>query len=588
MRCGRRIRRCLNQSRHLATQILLEHVAAGIEIAYPFPGTPAVVLRIEGAVPRLTLRIESDDPAPVALNTLQHVRVSSISTEETQFLTVAVSGSELVLDGHAMLCAIADRVQLEHRRPGEAIVETVTQWRSVLAARSRMSNEGEIGLFGELLALESLHAAIGSAAVDAWRGTENEEHDFGLNEIDVEIKTTAGERRTHWISGVRQLLPSVDRPLALVSVQVTRGGMTGRTLAELVDALRSAVDDVTQFDAKLARIGWEDAAADLYIERWALRSHPAAFEISGDFPRLTPALLSTLPVDDESLVDVRYRIDLDGRPADARHIANAPAHPRENEVIRAEHMSAGPTIGDVILVSLDAMKNTGPMPLLKRIGLEAEMHGVALKSPAEALAAVLDEADGDSRLHGRLRQELAFWDAADAAAWTNGTTPKTADRRESIYDALQLPEYMRTGWTELFPIATAGGDVVISTEFEPWYAASLSSRTPFYWQHYEDYLIARGWHPDAIAALGQATTRVVERLADPEREAAYQSKGLVVGYVQSGKTANFTGVIAKAIDAGYRLIIVLTGTTDLLRAQTQRRLDKELVGQENILRGVEP
>ena len=40
---------------------------------------------------------------------------------------------------------------------------------------------------------------------------------------------------------------------------------------------------------------------------------------------------------------------------------------------------------------------------------------------------------------------------------------------------------------------------------------------------------------------------------------AYQAKGLVVGYVQSGKTANFTGVIAKAIDAGYRLIIVLTG-----------------------------
>ena len=63
-------------------------------------------------------------------------------------------------------------------------------------------------------------------------------------------------------------------------------------------------------------------------------------------------------------------------------------------------------------------------------------------------------------------------------------------------------------------------------------------------------------------------------------------KGLVVGYVQSGKTANFTGVISKAIDAGYRLIIVLTGTTNLLREQTQRRLDKELVGKENLLKGI--
>jgi hypothetical protein len=60
-----------------------------------------------------------------------------------------------------------------------------------------------------------------------------------------------------------------------------------------------------------------------------------------------------------------------------------------------------------------------------------------------------------------------------------------------------------------------------------------------------------------------------------------------VGYVQSGKTANFTGVVAKAVDAGYRLIIVLTGTTDLLRGQTQRRLDKELAGYENLMRGID-
>ena len=58
--------------------------------------------------------------------------------------------------------------------------------------------------------------------------------------------------------------------------------------------------------------------------------------------------------------------------------------------------------------------------------------------------------------------------------------------------------------------------------------------------------------------------------------------------MQSGKTANIAGVLAKAIDAGYRLIIVMTGTIDLLREQTQRRIDMELVGVENILRGVDP
>lgn len=45
-------------------------------------------------------------------------------------------------------------------------------------------------------------------------------------------------------------------------------------------------------------------------------------------------------------------------------------------------------------------------------------------------------------------------------------------------------------------------------------------------------------------------------------------------------------MIAKAIDSGYKLIIVLTGTIELLRGQTQRRLDMELVGEENILGGI--
>lgn len=97
-----------------------------------------------------------------------------------------------------------------------------------------------------------------------------------------------------------------------------------------------------------------------------------------------------------------------------------------------------------------------------------------------------------------------------------------------------------------------------------------------------------GWDSTAISRLDAATSAVIGRLADPTWSDRYQSKGLVVGYVQSGKTANFTGVVAKAIDAGYRLIIILTGTVEILRRQTQRRLDMELVGVENILGGIDP
>jgi hypothetical protein len=90
----------------------------------------------------------------------------------------------------------------------------------------------------------------------------------------------------------------------------------------------------------------------------------------------------------------------------------------------------------------------------------------------------------------------------------------------------------------------------------------------------------KDWKPPALLSLDNSTRAILESLTDPESPDAYSSRGLVMGHVQSGKTANFTGVIARAGDAGYRLIILLAGTWNILRNQTQRRLDKELLGKE--------
>lgn len=83
-----------------------------------------------------------------------------------------------------------------------------------------------------------------------------------------------------------------------------------------------------------------------------------------------------------------------------------------------------------------------------------------------------------------------------------------------------------------------------------------------------------GW-ADAVPSLDQSSTDVVSLLADPHSE-TIRTRGLVIGYVQSGKTANFTATIAKAADAGYRLFIVLSGVHNALRRQTQLRLDQQL------------
>ncbi len=106
----------------------------------------------------------------------------------------------------------------------------------------------------------------------------------------------------------------------------------------------------------------------------------------------------------------------------------------------------------------------------------------------------------------------------------------------------------------------------------------------FYWNHLSNFLSEEllRKHTDATAAkilksLDHETGEILKNMEDPRRD-DFSSKGLVVGYVQSGKTQNFTGLIAKSADAGYRLIVILAGMYNSLRQQTQVRIDKELTG----------
>lgn len=302
-------------SRHLAAEIFGQHLAAKVPIAYPYKGSPPATLVIDGGDPRLTLEIDTDDVVPAAVNALKHVHVSERVRDGIRRLTVTVTGADLMSDGHAMLCAIVDRVQIEGMAPAEAVRETLEQWRSVLAVRARLSPEAEVGLFGELMMLEAFAHALGEHALDAWRGAQREEHDFGLDSLDVEVKTTSTERRAHWISSLTQLRPTPGRPLVLVSLQVTRGGQSGSTLGELVQRLKIRFSAVDTLNNHLEAAEWDDDVADLFVERWALRTLPAVFEVAEGFPAITPEGLKMLGVE-QAITEVHYRLDLERREPD--------------------------------------------------------------------------------------------------------------------------------------------------------------------------------------------------------------------------------------------------------------------------------
>ena len=122
------------------------------------------------------------------------------------------------------------------------------------------------------------------------------------------------------------------------------------------------------------------------------------------------------------------------------------------------------------------------------------------------------------------------------------------------------------------------GAQLLTPEFEPWLPAAKTTIDPFYWERYQKYLIHRSFAREVIAKTDEVTDRVVGLLQNPSKAGPWKRRGMVVGHVQSGKTANYTGVICKAADAGYRLIIVVAGIHNNLRNQTQIRIDEGFIG----------
>lgn len=98
---------------------------------------------------------------------------------------------------------------------------------------------------------------------------------------------------------------------------------------------------------------------------------------------------------------------------------------------------------------------------------------------------------------------------------------------------------------------------------------------------YEQHLKKEKWHPALVRSLSDVGTKILGHLQDPTSDGAWNRRGMVVGHVQSGKTANYTGVIAKAADAGYKFIIVSAGIHSNLRRQTQERIDEAFIGRSS-------
>ena len=299
----------------LTPETLAAYVDAGIPSEQRLSDTPVCVLGIDPPRGELTLRTPATGAdIDVSAYRIIHTDLFEEPGDETVWFRVTVDAEGIEYEAYSLLQSVADQLQRGDDME-RALHVALDAYRGLLSRNPRLSEDQEIGLFGELIALNRLIDAIGEErALPAWLGPQSEEHDFVLEDYDVEVKTTRSERRTHVIHGLGQLAPTPGRPLRLMSVQVTRAGAADRalTLPGMIERLRGRLRvGRTHFDGKLADLGWQDAHADrLYTTRLLLRSEPRFYVVDDAFPALTPTGIARILTHPEMMGGVDYRIDV--------------------------------------------------------------------------------------------------------------------------------------------------------------------------------------------------------------------------------------------------------------------------------------
>ncbi|WP_197373244.1 PD-(D/E)XK motif protein [Mycolicibacterium baixiangningiae] len=305
-----------NVGRHVPYAAIEAYTHQQVTGGFTVEGTPECRVQLSPAQRLITLLVQvvdnSDGPD---LSGLANLTYSLDDVAGQMWHRLDLDYTDNLAEVYPVLCTILDRVQIVGEPFALAVSSVLSGLEEILANSGGLSAAKQIGLFGELTVLLSLAAAADAeVALRAWRGADREEHDFGLVDADLEVKTTASENRSHWISSLSQLVPSPNRPLFVASIQLTAAGSEpGLSLPQLVASARGLpAAPPSQLEDGLKAAGYHDRHAELYRVRWRLRSQPAFFAVDEHFPALTLArVLSSVPAA-ERIKDVRYRVDLDG------------------------------------------------------------------------------------------------------------------------------------------------------------------------------------------------------------------------------------------------------------------------------------
>jgi hypothetical protein len=296
-----------------------DHLRVPAPVLVRLQGQPPVDLFVDDQGRRMGLRAGATG---LAADSFPHspfaaLRIAMISLEGGVHLEVATTDTDLFPYFFAFCLTIADGIQLDGATPDAALRRALRDWRALFEQLAMLTPERQLGLLGELWLLDRLLDVHGATALDAWTGPRAEAHDFRIEDREFEVKTTSSEHRNHVISSDSQLTASPGRTLYLLSLQFAAGGPNARSLANVVEAIRSRTDLMgiaSRFDELLeATFQLSSSTLGHYTKRMQLRSPPLLVAVTESFPRVTRADILSIPRSEMVRIsDLRYRVNLEG------------------------------------------------------------------------------------------------------------------------------------------------------------------------------------------------------------------------------------------------------------------------------------
>lgn len=308
----------MSAERFLLYQSVVKYASGADPVTVPIEGEPKLSMLVEGAFRGLYLLGPDSDDSGSLIGAFDVIEVSRINHWGAPLLRVGTRDAKLFPQVLALLCDVADLVQLDGRSLAAAISESASRWKTLLAPTSVLSDAAQRGLMGELWVLERLIGARGPMGLDAWNGPLGELHDFSIGGCAIEVKTTLARERIHAISDLRQLQPCEGGDLYVLSLQLQPAGLTASgTLPLAVDAIRASLrrdaSRLARLDELLRMVGYHEHHRDRYEASYRLRTKPALVRVNEAFPALTPAVLSRAldPAVATRILDVDYEVSLE-------------------------------------------------------------------------------------------------------------------------------------------------------------------------------------------------------------------------------------------------------------------------------------